>query len=473
MTSPSAVDIKRCLRGHLKMNKMQLGKGVVHFLAVTTVILFACEGVTGTAMCSTPDVTRNDHIEAIKRYILSKLDLEEPPENPQAPDSSAEEVEREYQALVTAGEYTDKTRKPCVTQNDDSAPELLVYFPEEIKEVIYYDHPAGQPDSGSPVRLGRIQIFYRDVASTVPCRVALSYSFIYSYKTLFIITSISALRYLIKTFFIPGIPRPDDRYRLKFWIDLRNRSTIKYSELRLYTLSRNDDITTTKADDRVEVFLMQKPTAQFYNEIEYPVFIAAQRVSSDTSGYIFFDIADAIDLWKRTVGDQKLGEMELEIRLKFPVVHINNSDHLYNPGIQLEVDNKKLIQVVIKAVEGQEQRRSLSITSCSSTSEPNCCLRPLSINFHQDLNWTWVSHPISAEVNYCNGLCPAYWGSDTDHVFFTNYLNSISKNNPTAAPEPCCVAKIMKPLHMRIRLPNHNFTTVTLTDVITEGCVCR
>lgn len=266
-----------------------------------------------------------------------------------------------------------------------------------------------------------------------------------------------------------GIRRPADMYRLKFWIDLRNRSTIKDSELRLYMLSQSDD--TTKANDRVEVFLIQKPTAKFYNETEYPVFIAAQQVSSTTSGYIFFDIAEAIDLWKRTVGTQKRGEMELEIRLKFPL--LINMDHLYTPGIQLEVDNKKLIQIVVKAAQERERRQSSPITTCGSSSEPNCCLRPLSINFHRDLNWTWISHPVSAEVNYCNGLCPAYWASDTAHVFFVNYLNSMSKNNPTAAPQPCCVAKIMKPLHLRYQLPDHNFTIETLPDVITEECVCR
>ena len=140
---------------------MRLGQKAAHFLAVAAVILFACQGVMGT--CSDPDVARNDHIEAIKRYILLKLDLKEPPENPDVLDStesSDKEVDREYEALVTAGEYTSKMRKPCVTQYDDSSPELLVYFPRAIKEVFYYYHPSElQPDSnkqGLPVPLYEI-----------------------------------------------------------------------------------------------------------------------------------------------------------------------------------------------------------------------------------------------------------------------------------------------------------------------------
>lgn len=135
---------------------MRLGQKAAHFFAVTTVILFACEGVMGTRKCLDPDVARNDHIEAIKRYILLKLDLEEPPENPDVPDSTDKEVDRKYEALVTAGEYTSKMRKPCITQYDDSTPELLVYFPREVNEVFYYDHPSELLDpikQGLPVSL--------------------------------------------------------------------------------------------------------------------------------------------------------------------------------------------------------------------------------------------------------------------------------------------------------------------------------
>ena len=93
-----------------------------------------------------PKVIRQLHIEAIKRYILLKLGLNEPPENPhtaEEPDNGSPdedgEAGREYGALVIASDESDSKRKPCVTQLDNLAPELLVYFPTEITPYFWHE----------------------------------------------------------------------------------------------------------------------------------------------------------------------------------------------------------------------------------------------------------------------------------------------------------------------------------------------
>ena len=265
-----------------------------------------------------------------------------------------------------------------------------------------------------------------------------------------------------------------DTYRVKFTIDLRNRSTIKSAELRLYTFPQNVDVHPDEYDDRVLIILRRKPSARFFNETAVPLYITSQFVSPGSSGYLLFDIARALELWIEASGEELVGEMELEVRIKTP--QVINMGHVYRPGIQLEVENNsKLIQLVISAAKGRE-RRQTDISTCASSTdaEPNCCLRPLSINFHDDLNWTWISHPTSAEVNYCDGLCPVFYGHSTEHRFFLSYMRAISaRSNPTAAPQPCCVPSVMKPLHLRAQISNSNFTTVMLPNVITEGCVCQ
>lgn len=57
---------------------------------------------------------------------------------------------------------------------------------------------------------------------------------------------------------------------------------------------------------------------------------------------------------------------------------------------------------------------ALSAPICSNYEE-NCCVRPLYINFRQDLGWRWIHQPEGYYANFCSGPCPYLRSADTTH----------------------------------------------------------
>jgi hypothetical protein len=52
--------------------------------------------------------------------------------------------------------------------------------------------------------------------------------------------------------------------------------------------------------------------------------------------------------------------------------------------------------------------------TCSST-EKNCCVRQLYIDFRKDLGWKWIHEPKGYHANFCLGPCPYIWSLDTQY----------------------------------------------------------
>ena len=52
--------------------------------------------------------------------------------------------------------------------------------------------------------------------------------------------------------------------------------------------------------------------------------------------------------------------------------------------------------------------------ACSST-EKNCCVRQLYIDFRKDLGWKWIHEPKGYHANFCLGPCPYIWSLDTQY----------------------------------------------------------
>lgn len=54
------------------------------------------------------------------------------------------------------------------------------------------------------------------------------------------------------------------------------------------------------------------------------------------------------------------------------------------------------------------------LLACSST-EKNCCVRQLYIDFRKDLGWKWIHEPKGYHANFCLGPCPYIWSLDTQY----------------------------------------------------------
>uniref|UniRef100_A0A7N4Q006 TGF-beta family profile domain-containing protein n=1 Tax=Sarcophilus harrisii TaxID=9305 RepID=A0A7N4Q006_SARHA len=60
-------------------------------------------------------------------------------------------------------------------------------------------------------------------------------------------------------------------------------------------------------------------------------------------------------------------------------------------------------------------RRALDTDYCFSSSEKNCCVRQLYIDFRKDLGWKWIHEPKGYHANFCLGPCPYIWSLDNQY----------------------------------------------------------
>ncbi|ELV12198.1 Transforming growth factor beta-1 [Tupaia chinensis] len=88
-------------------------------------------------------------------------------------------------------------------------------------------------------------------------------------------------------------------------------------------------------------------------------------------------------------------------------------------------------------------RRALDTNYCFSSTEKNCCVRQLYIDFRKDLGWKWIHEPKGYHANFCLGPCPYIWSLDTQ---YSKVLALYNQHNPGASAAPCCVPQALEPL---------------------------
>lgn len=266
---------------------------------------------------------------------------------------------------------------------------------------------------------------------------------------------------------------PVDRYRLKFDLDLSGRPFITGAELRLYK-ERITTLVDTEESVRVEVYVITYPQLSYYGE-ELPQYISAKSVSSETEGFITFNMTSAIKDWLIRYS-AAVGSIELSVRIRYPEAIDGETEFLPSVGFAVE-NNTTTPQFIVNTYEQESNReRRQSPTSRISSqycldnpNEQKCCLRSLEINFRRDFNWSWIIEPQSFYANYCEGLCPRYWGHANEHSWFLSvYLES----NPTGAVEPCCVPDKFISLPL-LALYERKSVMYSLDDVRVDSCICR
>ncbi|TNM95501.1 hypothetical protein fugu_016584 [Takifugu bimaculatus] len=63
----------------------------------------------------------------------------------------------------------------------------------------------------------------------------------------------------------------------------------------------------------------------------------------------------------------------------------------------------------------RRRKRALDTNYCFNNYEEKCCVRPLYINFRQDLGWRWIHQPEGYYANFCSGPCPYLSNTATAH----------------------------------------------------------
>uniref|UniRef100_A0A672RLJ0 Transforming growth factor beta 3 n=1 Tax=Sinocyclocheilus grahami TaxID=75366 RepID=A0A672RLJ0_SINGR len=100
--------------------------------------------------------------------------------------------------------------------------------------------------------------------------------------------------------------------------------------------------------------------------------------------------------------------------------------------------------------------------------EENCCVRPLYIDFRQDLGWRWIHEPKGYHANFCSGPCPYLRSADTTHSSLLSLYNML---NPEASASPCCVPQDLEPLTI-LYYVGRTPKVEQLSNMIVKSCKC-
>ena len=219
----------------------------------------------------------------------------------------------------------------------------------------------------------------------------------------------------------------------------------------------------------------------------YHQLLASKNIRSDAEGYVSFDLTEGVKEWlKKSASNEN--SLDLSIHVDTP--EIADTREPFPAAITFDVPsddegdehNARLLVQRLNDIERTEpqdelfrRRKRQTVEGVNSEycfnnpNETNCCIRKVSVNFHEDLGWDFVLHPESFEPNYCNGQCvDRLWPKATTS---TRFLSQLRESNPTAAPEPCCVPHEMRSLSILV-IVDGVVSRQTIPNMITESCIC-
>lgn len=203
------------------------------------------------------------------------------------------------------------------------------------------------------------------------------------------------------------------------------------------------------------------------------VFVTGRTiVLNDGKKWEEFSITDAV---QRCLSEQPFKtalHLELEIKPDQDPFSIDPYMFFQNSVASLTSTTQLVLFTVnAKDVENARRRkRQVTKDFCFANFTTNCCVRNLTVNFHTDLNWTWVIAPLEYDPNYCSGDCPYLWPTATLHAI---NLQTLKLLNPTAAAEPCCVPAMLLPLTIVREDENGHLVFDPLSEMIVDSCICR
>ncbi|XP_005986600.1 transforming growth factor beta-3 proprotein [Latimeria chalumnae] len=408
---------------------MHLGKGILllYFLNFVSVSL-------SLSTCTTLDIDhiKKKRVEAIRGQILSKLRFTSPPE-------AAGPSHVPYQILAlynSTRDLLDELRKDkeqsCTQENTETE-----YY---AKEIYKFDMIQGQPE-------------HNDLRSCPKGITSKVFQF-----------NVSNME--------------------------KNATNLFRAEFRV---PRIPNSAATRNEQRIELYQILKPD----DHIAKQRYLSGKNVlTKGAEEWLSFDITETVREWL-THRERNLG---LEISIHCPCHIFNtNGEIIENRNEVLEVkfkgiDNYKdsdrgdlgrlkkqkhhvlphLILMILpphrleNQQNSQRKKRALDTSYCFRNLEDNCCVRPLYINFRQDLGWKWIYKPEGYFANFCSGPCPYLRSADTTHSTVLGLYNTL---NPEASASPCCVPQDLEPLTI-LYYVGRTPKVEQLSNMIVKSCKC-
>lgn len=243
----------------------------------------------------------------------------------------------------------------------------------------------------------------------------------------------------------------------------------------------------TNPVDAVKVFRVIR-TFSYGQSMKKYVLLASMNVpSSEDDRYVSFNITSGVKNWLASSPDQTTLELDVQIdtpqrvdtglslppAVVFDIPSHGKGEHnarllverlnqLERVGPNREHDNlfRRRKRQTVQGVNNEFCHDNPTTSSC--------CIRNLTIDFHE-LGLNQIVYPTVFQSNYCQGECRLNAASASRS---TSFLMQLRETNPTAAPEPCCVAHKTRPLTVFMNL-NGSVQLRDIPDMIVESCICR
>uniref|UniRef100_A0A8C9XWT3 Transforming growth factor beta n=2 Tax=Sander lucioperca TaxID=283035 RepID=A0A8C9XWT3_SANLU len=404
---------------------MNLGKAILFFLLSNCVTM-----TLSLSTCTTVDIDhiKKKRVEAVRGQILSKLRLTSPPQTT-GPSQVPFQVLALYNSTKELIEELGRDRhQSCGQDNTETE-----YYAKEIYKFNMINGPPENNDlpfcpKGITSKVFRFNVSTMEKNSTNLFRAE---------------------------FRAPRVPNPGAK---------KNEQRIE-----LYQILQKDD---PKAKQR---------------------YIGGKNVlTKGTPEWVSFDVTETVREWLM----YRQTNLGLEISVHCPC-------HTFRPNGDIIEDTNEVLEVKFKGMEAdyddqsrvkkqkeqlyphlilmmlpphrldaqsssRRRKRALDTNYCFNNYEENCCVRPLYINFRQDLGWRWIHQPEGYYANFCSGPCPYLRSADTTHSSLLSLYNTL---NPEASASPCCVPQDLEPLTI-LYYVGRSPKVEQLSNMVVKSCKC-
>uniref|UniRef100_A0A8C2SV99 Transforming growth factor beta 1 n=2 Tax=Coturnix japonica TaxID=93934 RepID=A0A8C2SV99_COTJA len=183
------------------------------------------------------------------------------------------------------------------------------------------------------------------------------------------------------------------------------------------------DGTGTGTEQRLELY-------QVYGNNSWRYLHGRSVRATPEDEWLSFDVTDSVQQWLS--GTDPLGVFKLSVHCPCEPGHVAEEMRISIEGFEqqrgdmqsIARKHRRVPYVVAMALPADRanqlhstrRRRGLDADYCFGTDEENCCVRPLYIDFRQDLGWKWVHEPKGYFANFCMGPCPYIWSADTQYT---------------------------------------------------------
>ncbi|XP_043118733.1 transforming growth factor beta-3 proprotein isoform X2 [Puntigrus tetrazona] len=244
-------------------------------------------------------------------------------------------------------------------------------------------------------------------------------------------------------------------FRFNVSIMEKNATNLFRAEFRALRLPNSS---AKRNEQRIELYQILRPD----EHIAKQRYIGGKNVlTKGTPEWVSFDVTETVREWLM----YREMESEYEEQNRWDFGQPKKQKEQLLPHLILMMLPPHRLDVLPTS---RRRKRALDTNYCFSNYEENCCVRPLYIDFRQDLGWRWIHEPKGYHANFCSGPCPYLRSADTTHSSLLSLYNTL---NPEASASPCCVPQDLEPLTI-LYYVGRTPKVEQLSNMIVKSCKC-